>query len=136
MFCRWVGSWWVNGQWSLHLIKPTLKALIQKKQKTKKQKTDNRTFWQTIFFFFFFHKKGVKSWKDYHWFPTVQCLIKGFSAFKGLIEILRAVDYSCISVKMVLEQLPPNPKTNPDLNPKLSRGSIFLGVNCLVAPQP
>ena len=41
---------------------------------------------------------------------------------------------------MVLGQLPPrkiapNPKTNPNTNPNPKRGAIFLGGNCLVAPQ-
>ena len=41
----------------------------------------------------------------------------------------------------VLEQFPPrkvapNPKTNPNPYPNPNRGAIFLGDNCLVAPQP
>ena len=35
-------------------------------------------------------------------------------------------------ISMVLGQLPPN--TNPNPNP--NRGATFLGINCLVAPQP
>ena len=34
------------------------------------------------------------------------------------------------------ENCPPNPTTNPKPNPNSNRGTIFLGGNCLVAPQP
>ena len=34
------------------------------------------------------------------------------------------------------ENCPPNCRTNPNLTPNPNRGTIFLGVNCLVASNP